>query len=234
MKTRTPSQFTIGTVDQENGKTVILPQSAEPSHLKLILSEAEKKELANYETVIENHWQTFLEVGCALARIRDQKLYRANNDTFEEYCLAKWHYARSHAYRLIGAAEMVKLLSPIGDIPAPTHEAQVRPLIGLRPEQALLAWKAAAGKAKGAMITAKLVKEAIAQALGDQLVESPKLKMKSGKTANREIPLVNALELLERLEDSIRKKTGIKPLLMLLTQLRACLKSFGKRPKSVL
>lgn len=117
------------------------------------------------EAVIEKGWQTFVDVGLALARIRDQKLYRAGYDTFEAYCREKWHYAKSHAYRIIGAAEVVATLSPIGDIPGPTHEAQVRSLIGLEPEKAREAWKKAVEKAKGGMVTAKLVRNAVAEAV---------------------------------------------------------------------
>src|SRR6266481_5319100 len=71
-----------------------------------VLSPAEQRELFECEAVVRRGWQTFLEVGKALARIRDRKLYRAEYDTFDAYCRSKWQYAKSHAYRLIAAAEV--------------------------------------------------------------------------------------------------------------------------------
>lgn len=75
-------------------------------------SPPQQKDSAECETVIERGWQTFMEAGRALARIRDGKLYRAQCDTFQSYCREKWHYGRSHTYRLTGAAEVFTCLSP--------------------------------------------------------------------------------------------------------------------------
>src|ERR1051325_172284 len=83
------------------------------------------------------------EVRQALAQIRDKKLCRLSHDIFEGYCRNRWQYARSHVYRLIGAAEIFVHPS-IGDNPGPANEAQVRPLIGLEPEKAKAAWEKAA------------------------------------------------------------------------------------------
>jgi len=58
----------------------------------------------------------------ALALIRNQRLYRQSFKTFEDYCLRRWQYARAYAYRLIGAAETMRVLSPMGDIPLPANE----------------------------------------------------------------------------------------------------------------
>jgi len=139
----------------------IAPQtSAAIVHALSVLSPPERQELAECEAVIERGWRTFVEVGQALTRIKSQKLYRAGFDTFEDYCREKWHYGRAHAYRLIGAAEVIRYLSPLGDIPAPAHEAQVRPLIGFEPEKAREIWRKAAERAHGAMITARLVRDA--------------------------------------------------------------------------
>ncbi|MHB8521892.1 MAG: hypothetical protein ACYDH9_14180 [Limisphaerales bacterium] len=84
---------------------------------------------------IRTGWESFVDVGAALAQIRGQRLYRQHHKTFEAYCRQKWAYGRQYAYRLIGAAEAVGHLSPIGDIQKPTHESQVRSLIGLAPEE---------------------------------------------------------------------------------------------------
>src|SRR5439155_24572751 len=140
-------------------------------HALSVLSSGELKELAACEAVIEKGWQAFVEVGRALTRIRDSKLYRAHHDTVEAYCRQKWQYAKSHTYRLIGAAEACSCLSTVADLPAPTHEAQVRPLIGLQPEQVQAVWKTAIEKAGHQMVTERLVREAMVDVLGKQSEE---------------------------------------------------------------
>jgi len=70
--------------------------------------------LAELEKTIAKGKKTFVEVGLALAEIRDLRLYRREYSGFDEYCREKWGWKRAHAYRLIDAAEVVKV-SPIGD-----------------------------------------------------------------------------------------------------------------------
>ena len=88
--------------------------------------------LAELEKTIARGKKTFVEVGLALAEIRDLRLYRREYSGFEEYCREKWGWKRAHAYRLIDAAEIVKL-SPIGD--KIKTESQARELGKAEPEQ---------------------------------------------------------------------------------------------------
>lgn len=60
------------------------------------------------EKTIAKGQQTFVEVGIALAEIRDSKLYRADYGTFEEYCKDKWGWSKQHAYNLIQCAPIVE------------------------------------------------------------------------------------------------------------------------------
>jgi hypothetical protein len=126
--------------------------------MSAVLPAAETDELAQCEQVIERGLKTFMEVGHALLRIRDGKLYRAAHPTFEDYCQARWGLGRSHAYRLIDASETVAALSPIGDTPAPVNEAQARELAPLRSEPELMtrAWQQAVA-ASGGKPTARMV-----------------------------------------------------------------------------
>jgi hypothetical protein len=103
----------------------------------------------------------FVEVGLAFARIRDARLYRAEFPTFEAYCQTKWHYGRRYVYQLISGAQLFTQAFADGKGPKPSHESQLRPLMGLSPEQARLAWKRAAQNAGKGRITARLVKTAI-------------------------------------------------------------------------
>jgi hypothetical protein len=68
------------------------------------ITTTEKKQLVELETIIECTKESFIECGLALAKIRDQKLYRSNFGTFEDYCKSKWGWGRQRAYNLIDAA----------------------------------------------------------------------------------------------------------------------------------
>jgi len=98
---------------------------------------ATEQSLAELEAVIERGLQSFIEVGTALWKIREQRLYREQGHaTFEEYCDKRWKIRRAHAYRLIDAAGVAANLSPIGD--KPKTEAQARELTRLTPEHQLI------------------------------------------------------------------------------------------------
>ena len=127
-----------------------------------ILSAAEQEQLSACEAVIARGWDTFLEVGRSLARIRDGRLYRQHYGTFEVYCRAKWQYGRHYANHLIAAAETVEHLVTKVTI-LPKCKTQVRPLAGLRPEQALKGWQKAIELARGGEVTAKHVQAAVAE-----------------------------------------------------------------------
>jgi hypothetical protein len=107
------------------------------------LTAVEATDLHEMEVVIEKGLATFVEVGRALQRIRDGRLYRETHSTFEEYIRDKWGLSRSHAYRQIEAAVVATTLSPIGDIPAPATESVARELAPLKdePEQLSGAWR---------------------------------------------------------------------------------------------
>lgn len=131
------------------------------------LTADEKKDLTRCERVIRGGWETFVEVGKALAAIQQQRLYREKYRSFEGYCRDRWQYGKAHAHRLIGAAEVVDHLSPIGDgLPLPLNESQVRPLIGLDAEDQVKAWKAAVEQAAGKSVTARVVRQAAEEFAG--------------------------------------------------------------------
>lgn len=92
-----------------------------------VLTRSEQISLDDCEQRIERGMKTFIEVGQALASIRDNRLYRATHQTFEDYAVERWSLSRAHAYRMIAAAEVV---SPIGDtdLPMPANEGQAREL----------------------------------------------------------------------------------------------------------
>lgn len=79
--------------------------------------------------------RTFVEVGTALLRIRDERLYRTTYSTFEDYCRERWDMRREVADRTIRSAEIASAINPNGL--ADVRESQARELVGLEPEQAM-------------------------------------------------------------------------------------------------
>jgi hypothetical protein len=54
------------------------------------LTAGERLDLTAAETIIREGLEKFIEVGQALAEIRDRRLYRATHRTFEEYAHERW------------------------------------------------------------------------------------------------------------------------------------------------
>jgi hypothetical protein len=127
------------------------------------LNGAETRDLQRCEAIITKGWDAFVEVGEALAHIRDNRLYRSRFHSFDSYCRFIWQYRKAHAYRLIAAAETMQVLSPIGDIALPRNEAQVRPLRGLPADAVRIVWRKVLLRAGSKPVTATLVKQAVAE-----------------------------------------------------------------------
>ena len=71
-------------------------------------------ELAGLESSIASGMQTFVEVGRALQRIRDGKLFRERGFTsFGTYCRDRWDMTPQYANRLIAAPAIVERLETI-------------------------------------------------------------------------------------------------------------------------
>jgi hypothetical protein len=75
------------------------------------MTTTECSQLEKCETTIEHGINTFVEVGEALAEIRNAKLYRASHRTFEAYCDEKWKFSRQRAYQLIDQAKVVRAVA---------------------------------------------------------------------------------------------------------------------------
>lgn len=80
------------------------------SELAVIVSEIERARLAQLEAVVERGMQTFVDVGLALAEIRDARLYRETHTTFELYLDERWAMSRAKGYRMIDAAQVAELV----------------------------------------------------------------------------------------------------------------------------
>lgn len=121
--------------------------------IKESLTSVESERLAALERDIEAGQRTFIKMGTALAEIRDNRLYKSQFKTFEEYCREKWNFSRAHAYRLIDAAEIAEKLSPVGDI---LTERVARELVKVPKDQRKEIYKSALAKAncEGRKLTA--------------------------------------------------------------------------------
>ena len=65
-----------------------------------------KRSLNKVEEQIEtNVLKAWYDNGLLLREIRDDKLYKKKYGTFEEYADQRWGWKRTHAYRMIDAAE---------------------------------------------------------------------------------------------------------------------------------
>lgn len=127
--------------------------------MRSALAKTEASALAEYEAVIERGMETFVEVDNALLKIRDERLYRAEFGTFQEYCETRWEIDRRHANHLIDAAGVVENLGTI--VPKPSSESVTRPLAVLPPPEQRNAWRAAVASAPNNKPTAKQVAAAV-------------------------------------------------------------------------
>lgn len=116
-------------------------------------------ELTRLETVIERGFKTFIEVGEALATIREKKLYKLRYATFEDYCTVRWKFTRQRAYQLMSAAQVAIGLSTSVTIP---NEAIARQFARLEnPEHQRAAAMLAIATAPEGKITASWVESTI-------------------------------------------------------------------------
>ena len=88
--------------------------------------------LAELEKTIARGKKTFVEVGLALAEIRDLRLYRREYAGFEAYCREKWGWSKPYCTQLITAAAVVEAL-PASKQVAIATESQARELAKAAP-----------------------------------------------------------------------------------------------------
>jgi hypothetical protein len=122
------------------------------SNMEPALSRQEADQLTVCEAVVDEGLRTFVEVGTALATIRDGKLYRQTHNDFASYLSDRFGIGRSQGYRLIDAAAVA--LSPIGD--TITNEAQARELVTLLDDPDRMRDVVAKAEASGKITAASL------------------------------------------------------------------------------
>ena len=99
-----------------------------------VMSIRESKRLVELEKLIAKGKQTFVEVGLALAEIRDLRLYKLEYGGFAEYCREKWGWSKPYCTQLITAAAVVESLPP-DKVVAIATESQARELAKIPAER---------------------------------------------------------------------------------------------------
>jgi len=139
------------------------------------LTVVERSALVHAEATIERGLTSFMEVGEALSRVRDERLYREGFGTFEVYCRDRWGITDRRARQMIDAATVVDTL-PTGTT-VPVNEGQARELVGLAPDAAAEVMHRA-DQATGGHVTAAAIREVRApktaprRALPDQFFDA--------------------------------------------------------------
>ena len=118
-----------------------------------ILTGTESRRLETIEAVIRRGQKTFVEIGAALATIRDERLYRSDFSTFQEYCKERWSWDSNYARRLISAAEVVQSV-PIGTVSSESQARELAKVEHSKREEVL------AKAAESGSVTAKSIKAA--------------------------------------------------------------------------
>jgi len=136
------------------------------------LTSDEAARLDECEHIIRRGLATFVDVGTALLEIRDNRLYRAQYETFEDYCADHWNMSARRANQLVSASEVVFNIQSMGTM-VPTNERVARELRGLSPDDQREVWQAAVESAPEGRVTAAHVRETAAAYRADAEDEAP-------------------------------------------------------------
>lgn len=120
-----------------------------------------------FEKVIERGISTFVEVGKALLEIREQRLYRDQFDTFQDYCKERWGFDRTYAHRLIEGARVVENVAHGQQSEIQINERQARELARLPDEQQAEVWAEVIERTDGEP-TAAAVAEVVSEYLDEE------------------------------------------------------------------
>lgn len=123
------------------------------------LTTTESNTLTDCERIINRGLVGFKEVGNALLKIRDGKLYRQEHATFEGYCAKRWSMSRPRAYQIMESAGAVASL-PENLSTMVDKERSARELAKVPAEKRSQVVEVAAAAGP---VTAKSIKEAAAK-----------------------------------------------------------------------
>ncbi len=148
------------------------------------LQKREISRLKKCEDVIGRNLKEFFEVGKALATIKNDRLYREEYKTFEQYCKEKWDFGRKRAYQFINASDTFEKMSTIVDIPLPKNEAQIRPLLRVPEEKITQTWQEFIHENGAEAFSAKDISKFVKQKNGTP--KTPKRKSNKNSTSKNQ------------------------------------------------
>lgn len=154
------------------------------------------------EAIVERGLATFVEVGQALAEIRDRRTYRETHGDFDSYCRERWGFSRRRADQQIEAARTVASLGTTVPTPPPANEAQARELARVPEPERPVVWQKATERAAGEdrQVTAADVRVVAAPA-----PSAPALPTPAGPAGTDPMQVVLAGEkAVERIADGFR------------------------------
>gem|GEM_PF-2897100 len=170
-----------------------------------ILGDAEHEDetLEQLETKIESGLASFVEVGMALKKINEGRLYKGVATDFDNYCLERWQMSGSHAHRLIRAAECWQVLKEhahqFGETHfLPTYESQIRPIASLKADKWAAEWKKVVDQSEGKRVTAEFVSQV--------LLDAPKRKTLGKRQGKKTTKPNSELRKIVTWVKKIRKK----------------------------
>jgi hypothetical protein len=137
--------------------------------LPVALNEEETRQLAESVETIQRGMGTFLEVGRALMRIRDLRLYRNLAPNFEMFCSKALGLSKQHCYNYIACSDVFEVLEARPEFAGrlPQNEAQTRPLRSLDAATVVEVWAEVVAKSAQTPITAALVRAAAQKRVSD-------------------------------------------------------------------
>ncbi|MDV6374527.1 hypothetical protein [Deinococcus arenicola] len=100
----------------------------------------QRARLTALETTVRDGLRDFRRTGQALSEIRDNEFFRAGYDSFEAYLQDRWGFTPPQAGRLMEAADVAKVLDPLGIQPkneahSRTFKATAKLITEMEPEQ---------------------------------------------------------------------------------------------------
>jgi hypothetical protein len=157
------------------------------------------------ETILQKGLATFFEVGSTLMTIREKRLYCETHRTFEEYCRDRWEIGRSYAWRVIAAAERMRLLPVTGSAKKPINEFQIRSSLKLNPTDFPKAWNEAISRAKGGKLTSRLLTSVVNEIDGSPRRRHSRKSIRSSKKVHPIYSQGKILILLHEAPKRIKK-----------------------------
>ena len=156
------SDQSLGATVKDSGEFTFAPDSA----AKFSAARSRERDFNRLDEVVAKGLATFVEVGQALATIKQRKLYLVQFSTFEDYVEERHEVGPRRANQLIRASDIMDRVRVVGNICSqelptlPTTESQCRELARVPNRDVPFVWKRVCdyAKQKDVPITAEIIR----------------------------------------------------------------------------